>query len=150
MAEPTDLRAGAYADDLCRSCKIVRRHTVLVGPSPDRPARVICDYCQSQHNYRGGAERWTNRPRPRSATSRSSGTQFTGQPFPLVSERERSLGVEESGAGVNSADLEMMLRQVIREETGLTPVVPADRWRGGEMVLRPAEEGVQEKSWPIE
>ena len=51
------------------------------------------------------------------------------------------------GAGV---DLEMLLRKIIREETGLSPAVPADKWRGGEMVLRPGNPGVQEKSWPIE
>ena len=50
----------------------------------------------------------------------------------------------------NSPDLEMMLRRIIREETGLTEVVPADKWRGGELVLRPGREGVQEKSWPID
>lgn len=58
--------------------------------------------------------------------------------------------MSEDGGGVNTAELEMMLRKVIREETGMTPVVPADRWRGGEMVLRPADDSVQEKSWPIE
>ena len=47
-------------------------------------------------------------------------------------------------------DLEVLLRQVIREESGLTPVTPSDRWRGGELVLRPGREGLQEKSWPIE
>ena len=51
------------------------------------------------------------------------------------------------GVGV---DLEAMLRRVIREETGLTPVVPADKWRGGQLVLRPANPGLQEKAWPIE
>jgi hypothetical protein len=48
------------------------------------------------------------------------------------------------------ADLEAMLRRIIREETGLTPVAPAEKWRGGELVLRPGKPGVQEKSWPIE
>ena len=48
------------------------------------------------------------------------------------------------------ADLEILLRRVIREETGLTPVTPADRWRGGHFVLRPGAPGLQEKSWPIE
>ena len=47
-------------------------------------------------------------------------------------------------------DLEQLLRRVIREETGLTPVVPSDKWRGGDLVLRPGREGLQEKSWPIE
>lgn len=47
-------------------------------------------------------------------------------------------------------DLELMLRRVIREETGLTPVTPAEKWRGGELVLRPAKPGLQEKSIPID
>jgi hypothetical protein len=48
------------------------------------------------------------------------------------------------------ADLERLLRRVIREETGLTPVAPAEKWRGGSLVLRPGTPGLQEKSWPIE
>ncbi len=47
-------------------------------------------------------------------------------------------------------DLELLLRRVIREETGLTPVPMAEKWRGGEMILRPARHELQEKSWPIE
>ena len=47
-------------------------------------------------------------------------------------------------------DLELLLRRVIREESGLTPVAPADKWRGGTLVLRPGTPGLQEKSWPIE
>ena len=50
----------------------------------------------------------------------------------------------------NSPDLELLLRRIIREETGLTAVAPADKWRGGELVLRPGREGLQEKSWPID
>ena len=50
----------------------------------------------------------------------------------------------------DTADLELLLRRVIREETGISAVVPADKWRGGSLVLRPGTPGVQEKSWPIE
>jgi len=49
----------------------------------------------------------------------------------------------------DQADIEMLLRRIIREEGGITPVPPADRWRGGTLVLRPGN-GSQEKSWPIE
>jgi hypothetical protein len=49
-----------------------------------------------------------------------------------------------------TGDLETLLRRVIREEAGLTAVVPADKWRGGHLVLRPANATLQEKSWPIE
>src|SRR4029079_1539408 len=49
-----------------------------------------------------------------------------------------------------AGDLELLLRRIIREETGLTPVAPAEKWRGGTLVLRPSTPGLQEKSWPIE
>jgi hypothetical protein len=48
-----------------------------------------------------------------------------------------------------SDDLELLLRRIIREEAGITPAVPAAKWRGCTLVLRPGSEG-QEKSWPIE
>ena len=47
-------------------------------------------------------------------------------------------------------DLEAMIRRIVREETGLTPVAPAEKWRGGQLVLKPGKPGVQEKSWPID
>ena len=48
------------------------------------------------------------------------------------------------------ADIELLLRRIIREETGITPVVPSDKWRGGTLVLRPGTAGLQERTWPIE
>ncbi len=50
----------------------------------------------------------------------------------------------------NEADLELLLRRIIREECGLSAVTPADKWVGGELVLKPGREGLQEKSIPIE
>ena len=50
----------------------------------------------------------------------------------------------------SSADLELLLRRIIREETGISAVAPADKWRGGTLVLRPGTPGLQEKSVPIE
>lgn len=43
-----------------------------------------------------------------------------------------------------------VLRQVLFEELGLKDVPLGERWRGGEMVLKPGKEGTQEKSVPIE
>ena len=50
----------------------------------------------------------------------------------------------------NGEDLEVLLRRILRQELGLTAVVPADKWRGGELVLRPGKPGLQEKKWPID
>jgi hypothetical protein len=63
-------------------------------------------------------------------------------------ERERTDAPMSSDTG--TGDLERLLRRVIREESGLTPVAPADKWRGGHLVLRPGNPALQEKSWPIE
>ncbi len=57
-----------------------------------------------------------------------------------------TLNVTEGGA----IDLEVLLRRIIREETGLTPVPMADKWHDGEMILRPGKPGLQEKTFPIE
>ena len=50
----------------------------------------------------------------------------------------------------DTVDLEIVLRRIIREEAGVTPVVPAEKWRGGSLVLKPANPALQEKIWPIE
>lgn len=50
----------------------------------------------------------------------------------------------------SEVDLELLLRRVIREESGLTAVTPADKWIGGDVVLRPGRDGLQEKVIPIE
>ena len=83
----------------------------------------------------------------RSATLSGSRSQPARDPFPIVSDRERtgpSMPLDPD------TDLELLLRRVIREETGITPVTPADKWRGGTLVLRPGTAGLQDKSWPIE
>jgi hypothetical protein len=136
--------AGDSVEDLCRVCKNSRQHTVVAVDSGGRILRVICDYCGSQHNYRGGESA--------AAPSRSSSPsrEPAGHPPELVSERERRLPpmrVEESGETV---DLEMTLRRIIREELGLTAVPIGEKWRNGQLVLRPGKAGIQEKAWPIE
>ena len=68
--------------------------------------------------------------------------------MPLVTDRERQSPPVSHDP--SNPDLELLLRRVIREESGLTPVAPAEKWRGGHFVLRPGRPGVQEKSWPIE
>ncbi len=50
----------------------------------------------------------------------------------------------------STTDLELLLRRIIREETGITTVAPAEKWRGGTLVLRPGTQNLQEKSFPIE
>ena len=140
---PRRFRAGDSLEDLCRACKAVRGHTVIVADPEGRILRVICDYCGSQHNYRGGD---AVEPAPKAQAKRAGIAAIA-----LVTERERRYeAMDVSAQGGGALDLEMLLRRIIREETGLTPVPMAEKWHGGEMVLRPGRPGLQEKSWPIE
>ncbi len=183
MAAERRYRAGETIEDVCRACKVDRLHTVVVVDGEGRPLRVTCDYCHSEHNYRGGPAlaraghhespvRSPQRPVP------------AGDALPIVSARERlapptplpmnpaavpppsaPIGPPPaastlSGADdprrpttpmtANTDDFELLLRRIIREEAGVTPVVPAARWRGGTLVLRPSQPGLQEKTCPID
>jgi hypothetical protein len=133
-------------------------HSIVALDATGRPARVTCGYCRSEHHYRGGpridtaavpaAPGEARRPPAASQTPPVPRTTPSRDPFPLVSDRERLVAVAPQME--NLMDLEVLLRRVIREESGLTPVTPAEKWRGGSLVLRPGTPGLQEKSWPIE
>ena len=149
MVPPTRAyRAGESLEDFCRVCKTDRLHTVVVADADGRPIRVSCGYCHSEHNYRGGARIGVEAGAPaRSATPLGSRPRSASDPFPIVSDRERTSPPMPLDP---DADLELLLRRVIREETGITPVTPAEKWRGGTMILKPGTPGLQEKTWPIE
>jgi hypothetical protein len=144
-------RAGDSVEDYCRACKTDRMHTVIAADQAGVPLRVVCGYCASEHNFRGGPRIDTGHsqaPAARASGSSSSrpSARSEREPFPIVSERERT----SPPMADTDADLEMLLRRVIREETGITAVVPAEKWRNGTMVLKPGNPALQEKSWPIE
>jgi hypothetical protein len=167
MASPRAYRAGQSLEDYCRACKTDRMHTAMAVDADGRPIRVTCGYCGSDHNYRGGprvASTVGEEPRVRPAAGRGTSDAPRSSdagarqplrtptpadlPFPIVSDRERTsspMALPDSGE-----DLERLLRRIIREEAGITPAIPAPKWRGGTLVLRPGAPGLQEKTWPIE
>jgi hypothetical protein len=147
-------RAGDSVEDYCRACKMDRMHTVIVTDSDGRPLRVVCGYCDSEHNFRGGPRIGYEEEAPArsggvgAATSRTP--RVERESLPIVSERERSGPAMSLQSPDGEVDIEMLLRRIIREETGITPVAPAEKWRGGTLTLRPGNAQLQEKSWPIE
>jgi hypothetical protein len=150
-------RAGENVEDLCRACKIDRVHTVIVTDGSGRPIRVQCDFCGSQHNFRGGP---AGDAGPRPSAPDLAGSEAPGSPagrlqpraaeagIPAMSDRERVAGP--APVSTTEADLEAIIRRVIRSESGVTVAIPAEKWREGLLVLRPGKPGLQEKSWPIE
>src|SRR4029453_11157830 len=109
-------------------------HTVVAADPNGVPIRVACGYCSSEHNYRGGPrthvppERGAQRPSesaprapsqgPTPGRSGSKAPRADRQPFPIVSERERT----GPAMAADQTDIEMLLRRVIREESGVTAV----------------------------
>src|SRR6185436_10330571 len=135
--EPRRYRAGESIEDFCRACKTDRMHTVVAADTEGRPIRVDCGYCHSEHNYRGGARiggspagadpgrTHGSAPTSPSRTTSTSPSRATSakEPFPIVSERERT---GPPMTADRDADLELLLRRIIREETGITAVAPAE------------------------
>ncbi len=151
-------RAGESIEDFCRACKTDRMHTVVAADQDGLPIRVVCGYCQSEHNYRGGPRvgqessvaSWGGDIKSASREpARPRAARAEREPFPIVSERERIAPPMNAGTE-EPADIEMILRRVIREEAGITAVAPAEKWRGGHLALRPGNASLQEKTWPIE
>ena len=142
MTAPRQYRAGQSVEDYCRQCKEDRIHTIIVVDGHAQPLRVTCDFCRSEHNYRGG---------PRTGPARTTvapGAETAGTPRAKAAAPHRP--PEAAMSHTTDNDLEAAIRRIIREETGLTPVAPAEKWRGGQLVLRPGRPGVQEKTMPID
>src|SRR4051812_12563526 len=116
MTPPQSYRAGESLEDFCRACKTDRMHTVIVVDGDGRPLRVACGYCQSEHNYRGGPRIQQSGVPQKIAVPGPRGVPSESAPF-LVTDRERIAPPMTVSDGT-SGDLELLLRRIIREETG--------------------------------
>ncbi len=80
--------------------------------------------------------------------------QAAGTPRALRDE-ERSEPVrpalpQEIDIDMDQDEFRNVLRQVLREELGVGEVAMGERWRGGELVLKPGKDGTQDKHIPLE
>ncbi|MDP2168762.1 MAG: hypothetical protein Q8J64_10580 [Thermodesulfovibrionales bacterium] len=67
--------------------------------------------------------------------------ELSDTPFEAAKEEEAEVEIDE---------LKEAIRQVLREEGATGTALIADKWEGGEMILRPGKPGLKEKSVPIE
>lgn len=51
---------------------------------------------------------------------------------------------------MDEATFRAVLRDVLHEELGISDAPLGDRWKGGDLVLKPGKEGLQEKRIPLE
>jgi hypothetical protein len=64
--------------------------------------------------------------------------------------REAPPPLPEDLLDMDADEFRRVLRYVIRDELGVSEVHLAGKWEGGEIVLRPGKEGLQEKRIPID
>jgi hypothetical protein len=91
------------------------------------------------------------RPEPRGGATRTarspSAARAVSKAGPAPAE---PLTLPEDLLDMDADEFKRVLSRVIREELGVSPVDMAGRWEGGEMVLKPGKEGLQEKHIPLD
>jgi hypothetical protein len=80
---------------------------------------------------------------PRSSSPRSPGDV---RPVPVPA----TLQLPEDLLDMDADEFRRVLRYVIRDELGLSEVTLAGKWEGGEIIIKPGKEGMQEKRVPID
>jgi hypothetical protein len=88
-----------------------------------------------------------SKPEPAPRRTRSARTPSGGTTTP--SERA-PLELPEDLLDMDADEFRRVLAAVIREELGTSDVEMAGRWDGGEMILKPGREGLQEKRIPLD
>jgi hypothetical protein len=98
------------------------------------------------------------RPPERERRSRSGGDPSGSPraPGPALGDRARDksasfdLTLPEDLLDMDADEFRRVLRYVIRDELGVGNVTLAGKWEGGEVILKPGKEGLQEKRIPID
>ena len=125
-----------------------------VWPSPLYSTSTCSQWVQrGAFKARPEPRRGLERPRP-SGAGRTSSTEGRRAASPVRSSQSATpaapLTLPEDLLDMDAEEFKRVLSQVIREELGVGTVEIAGRWDGGEMVLKPGKEGLQEKRIPLD
>jgi hypothetical protein len=94
---------------------------------------------------------YTPRDAPADALARKvRGPRGGGRRAPRSEPEPRPPLPQEVDIDMDQQEFRRVLREVLREELGVGQAELGDRWRGGELVLKPGRDETQEKSIPID
>lgn len=156
MAERPDLkgRCGTCArfinvvEFIDENGEVRHRGSCLLGvwPSPLYETSTCGSYVNVDDMLSGKHKKKQAQLRARGGSSRSSGGRNE------VQQPERRLDFElpEELLDMDKDEFREILRDVIRDELGVSEVKMAGRFVGGEVIIKPGKEGTQEKRIPID
>src|SRR5580698_9193383 len=155
MSDAPERRCGSCArfvrviETIDANGEVKRAGECLLGvwPSP-LYATSTC----SQWVLRGA---FKSRPEPRPASARRGGRAPPVAPgfrpaFTVAEPAAAPLSLPEDLLDMDAEEFKRVLSQVIREELGVGTIEISGRWEGGEMILKPGKEGLQEKRIPLD
>lgn len=112
------------------------------------PAPLYATSTCSQYVQRGT---FTAKPQAPTRGGRSFGGRALRSPAVSGGTPEKlEIELPEELLDMNADEFREVLREVIRDELGVSNTPLGARWEGGEVILKPGKEGTQEKRIPIE
>jgi hypothetical protein len=108
-------------------------------PPPLKATSTCANYKAIGTSWKDALKRKRVAGAPRRYREDEESSEVTRRPLP-----------QEIDIDMDQDEFREVLRQILREEIGVGDVVMGERWRGGEMILKPGKEGTQEKSIPLD
>jgi hypothetical protein len=147
MSSELDGRCGTCArfvrvvESIDANGEVRRTGECLLGvwPTPLKETSTCSQY------VRRGTVHLRPPPVPAPRTNRTRFARAAGEPHAPA-----PLKLPEDLLDMNPDEFRSVLREVLRDELGVTEVELGARWVGGEVVLKPGKEGTQEKRVPID
>lgn len=148
MADPLDRRCGTCArfvrviERIASTGEVTREGECLLGvwPSPLYETRTCSEWVR-----RG---EFKARPEPRARTTRARVSPPS--PSSRAALPKLPLTLPEDLLDMDAEAFRRVLTEVIRDELGVGDATIAGKWDGGEMILKPGKEGLQEKHVPLD
>lgn len=145
-------------DDLERRCGTCARFVRVVETIDDngevkRRGECLLGVWPSPLYETSTCSQWVRRgdfkPRP-VQEPRQERAPRTRAPEETTTREPMTLALPEDLLEMDANEFRRVLRYVIRDELGIGDVPMAGKWKGGEVVLKPSGEGLQEKRIPID
>jgi hypothetical protein len=144
MSDPLDRRCGTCA-------RFVRVFEVRGASGETRNAgECLLGVWPAPLYENGTCSQWVQRghfqarPTTVARAPRARGQRALAEPAPAKTVLPEDL------LEMDAEEFRKVLSEVIRDELGVRPVELAAKWAGGEVVLKPGKEGLQEKRLPID